>query len=172
MLAAPLQVGDKPRTAPMRILWAEDNPQDRVLIEDSLSRVADPPELRLVADGLLLLEALDVAVPDHVVLDLKMPRVGGVEALHRIRGHPAWRSLPVTIFSSGNRPEEIAQCNALGVGAVVQKPIDFDVFDAEVQRIARTVRAGSQDMSPVAVEPPSASPTDVRQGPSLFVPGQ
>lgn len=123
-------------TAAGQVLWAEDNPQDRMLIQESLAGLGGP-RLTLIPDGVLLLEALHQQKPDLVVLDLKMPRLGGLEALRRIRNHPEWRDLPVTIFSSGNQPEEVAACHALGVEEVVQKPVDFDLFSTAVQRIVR-----------------------------------
>jgi two-component system response regulator len=118
------------------ILWAEDNPKDRMLIQDSVDRLLPPPRLTLVRDGLLLLDALHDSLPDLVVLDLKMPRLGGHETLQRIRTNPAWSAMPVSVFSSGNRPEEVEQCRALGARQIVQKPVDFDQFASAVQGIA------------------------------------
>jgi CheY-like chemotaxis protein len=122
------------------ILWAEDNPGDRILIKAALDDLETVPELNLVEDGVVLLEAMADAVPDLVVLDLKMPRLGGVDTLRRIRSHPDWNALPVTIFSSGNRPDEIDLCQSLGVREVAQKPVDFDAFSATVQRIVKSAR--------------------------------
>jgi CheY-like chemotaxis protein len=121
-----------------QVLWAEDNAKDRMLIQESIDGIAPQPAVTLVPDGVFLLEALQKGVPDLVVLDLKMPRVGGLEALRRIRSHPDWKALPVVIFSSGNRPDEIEQCQALGVTEIVQKPVDFDLFSAAVQRVLRS----------------------------------
>lgn len=126
--------------APVRILWADDNAQDRMLIAESIHLLPNPPGVTLVADGVFLLEALQAELPDLVVMDLKMPRVGGLEALRRIRHHPDWNALPVIVFSSGNRPNEIEQCQALGVQEVVQKPVDFDLFKSRVQAIVRSLR--------------------------------
>ncbi|MES2153992.1 MAG: response regulator [bacterium] len=121
----------------LHILWAEDNPQDRMFIEDSLAGMTPPMKLTMVPDGVRLLEALDVQRPHLIVLDLKMPRLGGLEALRRIRSHPEWNDLPVVVFSSGNRPDEIEQCQALGVKEIVQKPVDFDLFHSLVQRLVK-----------------------------------
>ncbi|HUR61018.1 MAG TPA: response regulator [Candidatus Thermoplasmatota archaeon] len=133
-----------------QILWAEDNPQDRMLIQESVGDLA--PDLTLIPDGVLLLEALHRGLPDLVVLDLKMPRLGGLEALRRIRSHPAWKDLPVTIFSSGNQPDEVAACQTLGVEEVVQKPVDFDLFSSAVQRIVRSARSRPGPPSPAALQ--------------------
>jgi len=117
------------------VLWAEDNAKDRMLITESIDGRGTGPHLDLVADGVLLLEALDEALPSLVVLDLKMPKLGGLDVLREIRARESWKSLPVTIFTSGNRPSEINECLALGVRDVVEKPVDFDLFSAAVQRI-------------------------------------
>jgi CheY-like chemotaxis protein len=122
---------------PRRILWAEDNEGDRLLIRAALE---DAPgvDVAFVDDGVQFLEALDSGRrPDLAVLDLRMPRIGGLEALQRVRRDPRHRDLPVAIFSAGNQPEETAACEALGVLAVGHKPVDFREFSAAVQRIVR-----------------------------------
>ena len=118
------------------ILWAEDNARDRTLIQECLEELAHPG-VTFVHDGVLLLEALEKERPDLVVLDLKMPRLGGLGALREIRAHPEWKTLAVVVFSSGERPDEIAACKALGVKDVVRKPVDFDLFGLAVQRVVR-----------------------------------
>ncbi|MEK6975768.1 MAG: response regulator [Candidatus Thermoplasmatota archaeon] len=120
-----------------QVLWAEDNARDRMLIQDSMEDLGQAPGLHLVTDGEVLLEALERKRPDLIVLDLKMPRLGGIDVLHRIRTEAKWRALPVIIFSSGNRADELDQCRALGVVEIVEKPVDFDAFRAEVQRVVR-----------------------------------
>lgn len=125
-------------SSPVQILWAEDNAQDRMLIQESLQGLPAQAGLTIVPDGFLLLEALRGRLPDLVVLDLKMPRLGGLEVLRRIRDQPDWKAMRVIIFSSGNRPDEIAQCHALGVQDIVQKPVDFDLFSSAVQDIVRS----------------------------------
>jgi two-component system, response regulator len=117
------------------ILWAEDDRQDQQLIMAALEDQRPGPRITFAEDGLTLMELLGRRPPDLVVLDLKMPRMGGLEALRRLRGEPATRHIPVVIFSSGSLPEEIAQCRTLGVLDVVQKPIEFGAFVAAVQGI-------------------------------------
>ncbi|MFA5945227.1 MAG: response regulator [Candidatus Thermoplasmatota archaeon] len=141
---------------PARVLWAEDNAQDRMLIEESLDGKG-ASALTVVADGVHLLEALETKRPDLVVLDLKMPRLGGLEVLRRIRSHVDWQGLPVTIFSSGNRPDEIEHCKALGVNEIVQKPVDFDLFSMAVQRVVGSARPAPADGAPPALPNRAAS---------------
>lgn len=122
------------------MLWAEDNPQDQILIRAALEDLPRPPDVRFSDDGLLLLEALRTSRPALVVLDLKMPRLGGLETLRRIRADPALAKLPVSVFSAGDHPEETAACQRLGTLEVVRKPVDFREFTAAVRGLARQAR--------------------------------
>lgn len=130
------------------VLWAEDNLGDQILIRESLDGLPSAPSLAFASDGLQLLEALERSKPHLVVLDLKMPRLGGLETLRRIRGRSAWKDLPVSIFSAGNQPSETEECIALGALEVVTKPVDFRLFSEAVWRIVRRVQAppGKRDV--------------------------
>jgi CheY-like chemotaxis protein len=120
-----------------QVLWAEDNPDDRLLIRTAVAELPSPPDVKLVNDGVFLLQELGQALPGLVVLDLRMPRLGGLEALAAMRANPAWRGLPVAIFSAGNQPEETARCRALGALLVVQKPVNYLQFTAAVHSIVQ-----------------------------------
>lgn len=117
------------------ILWAEDNRHDQLLIGEALAGLGRAPQVRFADDGLHLLDRLRDTRPDLVVLDLKMPRLGGIETLRRIRANADWKDLSVSIFSAGNQPDEIATCRALGVVDVQQKPVDFGHFTQAVHRL-------------------------------------
>jgi CheY-like chemotaxis protein len=127
---------------PPRILWAEDDPQDQALIRASLEELPRPPRVDFAEDGLTFLESLGRDPPALAVLDLKMPRLGGLETLEVLRRDASTRSVPVVVFSSGSLPEEIAQVRALGVRAIVQKPIGFEAFAAAVRDIVRSYPLG------------------------------
>jgi two-component system response regulator len=139
------------------ILWAEDDRQDQQLIEAALEGSSPAARISFVEDGVAVLEAVGRDLPDLVVLDLKMPRMGGLEALRRLRAEPATRHVPVIVFSSGSLPNEIAQCRQLGVLDVVQKPIEFGLFVTAVQGIVNAlVRAQPK---PAATAPgPAGTP--------------
>ena len=128
----------RPSRAAARIAWAEDAEHDRLLITESL--VGEDVDVAFAADGLHLLDAVARSRPDLVVLDLRMPRLGGLETLRRLRAAEATRDLPVCVFSAGDQPDEIPACRALGALEVLQKPIDFDRFTATVQRIVAHAR--------------------------------
>lgn len=130
--------GAQARAAPRpRIAWAEDSVHDQILIRESLDGVM--ADVAFAADGLHLLEAVQGQKPDLVVLDLRMPRLGGLETLRRLRAQPNTRALPVCVFSAGDQPEEVAACRALGALDVVQKPVDFDQYMKAVRRITAKV---------------------------------
>lgn len=116
-----------------RIAWAEDSEHDQILIQESLQGVA--ADVAFSSDGLHLLEDVRQRRPDLVVLDLRMPRLGGLETLRRLRADARMHDLRVCVFSAGDQPDEIAACRALGAVDVVQKPVDFDQFMGAVQRI-------------------------------------
>lgn len=124
-----------PAKAGPTILWAEDDRQDQQLILAAVEGVQPAPRITFVEDGLGVLHDVGRQPADLVVLDLKMPRMGGLEALRRLRGEPATRHVRVVIFSSGSLPEEIETCRELGVVGVVQKPIEFGAFVSAVQGI-------------------------------------
>jgi len=117
------------------ILWAEDNPLDRQLIQEALADLAVRPAVTFAEDGEELLRRLESVRPRLVVLDIKMPRVTGLEALARMRAHPKLRDLPAVIFSSSNQPSEMDACRRLGVLDYVQKPIEFSALQAAVRRV-------------------------------------
>lgn len=124
----------------VEIFWAEDNPLDRQLIEEALLDLPGAPSVAFAEDGEELLSRLPKERPVLVVLDIKMPRVTGIEALERMRGQPAYRNLPVVIFSSSNQPSEMETCRRLGVQDYVQKPIEFTALRGAVQRVVSWAR--------------------------------
>jgi two-component system response regulator len=122
------------------ILWAEDNPLDQQLIREALHAVGDAPLITFVSDGVELLERLSLRAPRLVVVDLKMPRMGGLQALEALRHHPRTRGLDVVVFSSTNRPEELAECRRLGAHCM-QKPLDFAGLAPAVAAIVARTRS-------------------------------
>lgn len=126
------------------ILLAEDNPLDAELALDALkeARLANP--VVHVRDGA---EALDwlLARGEHadrakgdpavVLLDLKMPRLDGLEVLRELRSNEAFRHIPVVILSSSREESDLARSWDLGVNAYVVKPVDVRQFFEAVQTL-------------------------------------
>jgi CheY-like chemotaxis protein len=121
---------------PKRILWAEDNEGDRLLIRMALAETGIASDVQFVADGPALLAALEGPQPNLVVLDLNMPGMHGIEVLQRMRANKAMRDTPVAIFSSSTNPEELARCAQLGARHIVPKPMEHEAFNQAVASLA------------------------------------
>lgn len=120
------------------ILLIEDNPDDVELTWRALSRSNVANELVVVTDGAEALDYLfargkyatrDMRVtPEVVLLDLKLPKVDGLEVLRRIRSDERTRLLPVVILTSSNQEKDIRDSYELGANSYVRKPVDFEQF--------------------------------------------
>ena len=127
-----------------RILLAEDNPNDVELTLSALQQCRLSNEVEVVRDGA---EALDYiyrrgnfssrteCLPCVVLLDLKMPRVDGLEVLRQIKSDPALRHIPVVMLTSSREEKDLIQSYDLGVNAFVVKPVDFDQFLHAIQAL-------------------------------------
>lgn len=113
------------------ILLVEDNPQDERLTLRALGKANLANHVEIARDGQ---EALDLLLdPDHelpsvVLLDLNLPRVGGLDVLARLRSHPRTRLLPVAILTSSDEEHDRLQSYASGANSFVRKPVDFADF--------------------------------------------
>jgi two-component system response regulator len=128
------------------ILLAEDNPADAEMATDALreAKLANP--VVHVEDGV---EALDYLLyrgsfvqrtkgdPAVVLLDIKMPRLDGLEVLKEMRSHEALRRVPVVILSSSREESDLVRSWDLGVNAYVVKPVDVTQFFSAVQTLGR-----------------------------------
>jgi len=120
------------------ILLVEDNPDDVALTLRAFERSGVPNEIVVIQDGQEALDYLfatgvharrDVAiVPEVVLLDLKLPKVNGLEVLRQLRGDPRTRRLPVVILTSSKEESDLISTYDLGANSFVRKPVDFDQF--------------------------------------------
>ena len=126
------------------ILLVEDNPRDAEMTLGALAEHNLTNEVVHVADGLAALDYLysrnDYAgrSPGHpllVLLDLKMPRVDGIEVLQQIKGDPALKKIPVVMLTSSAEEQDLLRTYDLGVNAYVVKPVDFLQFVTAVQKL-------------------------------------
>ena len=118
-----------------RILLVEDNADDVELTRRAFEKSNVMNELVVVRDGVEALDYLFAAVtpPDLVLLDIKLPRIDGLEVLKRPRADPRTRRQPVVILTSSNEEQDIVTSYDLGVNSYVRKPVDFAQF-AEAAR--------------------------------------
>ena len=120
------------------ILLVEDNPDDRVLTVRALKRHNIANQIDEVKDGQEALDYLfgegdyagrDTSVqPQVVLLDLKLPKVDGLEVLKRLRDDPRTRRLPVVVLTSSSEQQDIVSSYDLGANSYVRKPVDFKEF--------------------------------------------
>lgn len=127
-----------------KILLAEDDPKDIEFTLDALSEHKLANSIDVVRDGA---EALDYLFrtgpfsgrprgnPVVVLLDIKMPRVDGIEVLRRIRSEESLRFLPVVILTSSKETADLESCYQLGANAYVVKPVRFADFADAVKGI-------------------------------------
>lgn len=120
------------------ILLAEDNPDDVKLALHAFRRNNLANAVHVVADGV---EALDFLFcrgayagrsfdepPKMLLLDLKMPRVDGLEVLQAVRSDPRTRLIPVVMMTASSEERDRVESYALGVNSYIVKPLDFDQF--------------------------------------------
>lgn len=112
------------------ILLVEDNADDEHLARRAL-RECDDVDLEVAHDGQ---EAIDYlcstrhGLPRLVLLDLKLPKIGGLEVLRWIRAHESALGVPVVVLSSSDEPSDRLACHRLHANSFIQKPVDFDHF--------------------------------------------
>lgn len=126
------------------ILLAEDNPKDVELILEALSDTNLSNLVVVVHDGVDALEYLNYqgrfklrkrGNPVVVLLDIKMPRMDGIEVLEAIRHDPALKTLPVVMLTSSREEPDLKKCYELGTNAYVVKPLDFNKFIDVIKQI-------------------------------------
>jgi two-component system response regulator len=120
-----------------RILLVEDTPDDEDLIILSLRKSGVLNEIDVARDGEEAVKYLFSRTPDKlptvVLLDLKLPKIDGLEVLKRIRGDERTRLLPVVILTSSDEQRDRVESYGLGANSYVRKPVDFGEF-AEAAR--------------------------------------
>lgn len=127
-----------------RILLVEDSRDDIELITESLAHQHLTNRIDVVRDGAQALEYLErrgryqgrsSGLPAFVLLDLKLPRISGLEVLERIRANPSLRGVPVVVLTSSREEPDLKRAYELGTNAYVVKPVRFDDFAAAVKEI-------------------------------------
>lgn len=135
--------GSKNEKNTLNILLVEDNPDDVELTMHALNRnnIVNPVEV--VRDGQ---EALDYLFyqgkysnsthpfPSLILLDLKLPKVDGIEILRRIKQNKSLKVIPVVVLTSSKEERDVIESYDLGVNSYIRKPVDFDQFVETVKQ--------------------------------------
>ena len=145
------------------ILIAEDDADDRYLLQTAFSEIGYPEQIDFVENGVELINYLHEiystdsniemkALPGFILLDLNMPKKDGREVLKEIKQHPVFKKIPVIVFTTTKNEIEIKRCYELGANSYIQKPVDFDQFlsaldpqtRAELQTLIQQAGGGLQ----------------------------
>ncbi len=129
----------------VEILLVEDNPTDAELCIRALKRSNFANKLVWVKDGA---EALDFVFatgqysgrkvengPRVILLDLRLPKVDGMEVLRRVKSDERTRTIPVVVLTSSKEDRDVAESYQLGVNSYISKPVEFDAFAKTVSEL-------------------------------------
>ncbi len=129
----------------IEILLVEDNASDAEMTIEALRKNNLANRLLHVKDGVAALNYIFAEgeyadrqigdIPRVILLDLKMPRVNGIEVLQRIRADERTKRIPIVVLTSSREDPDIAKCYALGVNSYVVKPVEFDEFQKAISSI-------------------------------------
>ena len=127
------------------ILLVEDNPQEEMLALRALRKVNLANQVDVVRDGQQAIDYLfqqgefadraGQALPTVVLLDLGLPRLGGLEVLERLRADPRTHLVPVAILTSSDEEQDRLKSYKIGANSFVRKPLDFAEFAAAVAQV-------------------------------------
>jgi CheY-like chemotaxis protein len=132
-------------TVDKTILLVEDNPDDEALTIRALKRNHIANEVVVAHDGVEALDYLfatglyaerDISVkPAVVLLDLKLPRVDGLEVLRRLRKDERTKLLPVVVLTTSNEEKDLLESYRLGCNSYIRKPVDFIQFTEAIRQL-------------------------------------
>jgi two-component system, response regulator len=128
-------------TNPAELILIEDNPNDVELTLHALREHKLASTIHVVRDGV---EALDFFFgadqPDQksiklILLDIKLPKIDGLEVLSRLKSHPATKAIPVVILTSSNQERDILQSYDIGANSYIVKPVNFHQFTDVIREL-------------------------------------
>lgn len=133
-----------PNSQPVHILLAEDSQTDAEMTMRALRKINLKNEIIWVRDGQAALDYIfyegeyvdrPKRVPRLILLDLKMPKVDGIEVLQKLKSIEATRTIPVVMLTSSAEEQDIVRSYDLGVNSYLVKPVEFDRFVEEVSKV-------------------------------------
>jgi len=125
--------------APVELLLVEDNPNDIELTLHVFRKYNVANSIKVVRDGAealgFLLGGDAVALPRLVLLDLKLPKVNGIEVLGKLKSDPRTKHVPVVVLTSSREDRDLYMCYELGVNSYIVKPVDFAQFTDSIRQL-------------------------------------
>jgi two-component system, response regulator len=128
------------------ILLIEDNPDDEALALRAMSKMNIANQVFVARDGAEALDFLFATgnhanrkpqdLPAVILLDLKLPKVDGLEVLRRLRAKEQTRLIPVVVLTNSNEEQDILHSYSLGANSYVRKPVDFQTFTSLVGQLS------------------------------------
>lgn len=127
----------------LAILMVEDNPADLELTLRALRKHKVSNPITVARDGEEALDyvhrrgrfAAGAAIPGLILLDIRLPKVNGIEVLREIKAHPVYRTVPVVMLTTSQEEKDIRTSYELGANSYITKPVNFDKFLDVVGRI-------------------------------------
>ena len=130
---------------PIELLLVEDNPQDLELALLALREVNPAARIQVARDGAEAVEFIFCEgphafrritdVPKVILLDLKLPKIDGLEVLKRIKGDPRTKLIPVVVLTSSREQSDVVESYELGVNSYIVKPVNFERFSDAVRNL-------------------------------------
>ncbi len=122
------------------ILIVEDDEGHAILIRQNLENAGLENHMEHFRDGQAILDFFfdrrhQANETYLILLDIRMPKVDGIEVLRRLKAHPEFRKLPVIMLTTTDDTREIERCHQLGCNGYIQKPVDYDRFAEAIRRI-------------------------------------
>jgi CheY-like chemotaxis protein len=134
-----------PEYGETEILLVEDNPTDLELALRVFRKHELANRMEVARDGAEALDFLfgtgahaargNIQLPKVILLDLKLPKIGGLEVLRRIKADPRTRTIPIVVLTSSQEDKDLVESYHLGVNSYIVKPVDFDQFSECLRQI-------------------------------------
>lgn len=134
-----------PDSTDTEILLVEDNPTDLELALRIFKKHRIANRIEVARDGEQALDFLfgegvhasrgTIQIPKVILLDLKLPKIGGIEVLRRIKNDPRTRTIPIVVLTSSREEKDLLESYQLGVNSYIVKPVDFDQFSDCLKQI-------------------------------------
>jgi CheY-like chemotaxis protein len=126
------------------ILIVDDDEGHAILIRENLEAAGLRNHIRHFRDGQAILDFFFKDPPRVsdtylILLDIRMPKVDGIEVLRRIKADPALRKLPVIMLTTTDDTRDVVRCHELGCNVYMQKPVDYDRFSEAIRRLGKFV---------------------------------